>query len=107
MPKLVEEQGRATLMVDGAPYFLLGAQVDNSSGWPERLNAVWPAAERMHLNTLEVPVYWEQMEPKRGTFDFTVVDAILAPGARSTRPVSSCSGSAPGRTARCTTFLTG
>ena len=78
MPKLVEEQGRATLMVDGAPYFLLGAQVDNSSGWPERLNAVWPAAERMHLNTLEVPVYWEQMEPKRGTFDFTVVDAILA-----------------------------
>jgi beta-galactosidase GanA len=77
MPKLVEEQGRATLMVDGAPYFLLGAQVDNSSGWPERLNTVWPAAECMHLNTLEVPVYWEQMEPKRGTFDFTVVDAIL------------------------------
>src|ERR1017187_10958607 len=36
MPKLVEEQGRATLMVDGAPYFLLGAQVDNSSGWPDR-----------------------------------------------------------------------
>ncbi|HEX9200855.1 MAG TPA: beta-galactosidase, partial [Acidobacteriaceae bacterium] len=78
LPKLVEEQGRATLMVDGAPYFLLGAQVDNSSGWPERLAAVWPAAERMHLNTLEVPVYWEQMEPKKGAFDFSVVDAILA-----------------------------
>ncbi len=77
LPRIVEEQGRATLMVDGAPYFLLGAQVDNSSGWPERLNAVWPAAERMHLNTLEVPVYWEQMEPKRGTFDFSVVDSIL------------------------------
>jgi len=24
-----------------------------------------------------VPVYWEQMEPARGTFDFTVVDALL------------------------------
>ena len=77
MPKIVQEHGRATLMVDGQPYFLLGAQVDNSSGWPERLDAVWPAAERLRLNTLEVPVYWEQMEPKRGTFDFSVVDAIL------------------------------
>ena len=78
MPRLVQEQGRATLMVDGQPYFLLGAQVDNSSGWPERLAATWPAAERLKLNTLEVPVYWEQMEPVHGTFDFTVVDAVLA-----------------------------
>lgn len=77
MPKLVEQQGRATLMVDGQPYFILGAQVDNSSGWPERLDAVWPAAERLRLNTLEVPVYWEQMEPVKGRFDFTVVDSIL------------------------------
>lgn len=77
MPRLVEQQGRATLMVDGQPYFILGAQVDNSSGWPERLAAVWPAAERMRLNTLEVPVYWEQMEPTRGAFDFSVVDALL------------------------------
>ncbi len=77
MPKLVTEQGRATLMVEGQPFFLLGAQVDNSSGWPDRLSAVWPAAERMRLNTLEVPVYWEQMEPVKGTFDFKVVDAVL------------------------------
>jgi hypothetical protein len=78
LPKLVQDHGRATLMVDGAPYFLLGAQVDNSSGWPARLDDVWPAAERLRLNTLEVPVYWEQMEPTRGTFDFSVVDSILA-----------------------------
>ncbi len=77
MPRLVQQQGRATLMVDGQPYFALGAQVDNSSGWPGRLDTVWPAAERMKLNTLEVPVYWEQMEPVRGTFDFSVVDAVL------------------------------
>jgi beta-galactosidase GanA len=77
LPRLVQEQGRATLMVDGKPFLLLGAQVDNSSGWPERLQAVWPAAEKMQLNTLEVPVYWEQMEPEWGRFDFTVVDAIL------------------------------
>jgi hypothetical protein len=77
IPTLVQQNSRATLMVDGVPYFLLGAQVDNSSGWPDRLDAVWPAAERMKLNTLEVPIYWEQMEPAHGTFDFTVVDSIL------------------------------
>jgi len=58
LPVLKQEQGRATLMVADQPFFVLGAQVDNSSGWPERLNAVWPAAERLKLNTLEVPVYW-------------------------------------------------
>jgi beta-galactosidase GanA len=78
LPRLVQEQGRATLMVDGKPYMVLGAQVDNSSGWPQRLKQVWPAAERMKLNTLEVPVYWEQMEPERGKFDFSVVDDVLA-----------------------------
>jgi len=77
-PAIVEQQGRATLMVDGQPYFLLGAQVDNSSGWPTRLDAVWPAAELLRLNTLEVPIYWEQLEPTHGAFDFTVVDSLLA-----------------------------
>lgn len=77
MPRLAVEEGRATLIVDGKPFWLLGAQVDNSSGWPERLQAVWPAAEAMRLNTLEVPVYWEQLEPEKGRFDFTVVDAVV------------------------------
>jgi beta-galactosidase GanA len=77
MPRLVQAGGRATLMVEGAPFVELGAQVDNSSGWPEKLSAVWPAAERMRLNTLEVPVYWEQMEPAKGSFDFSIVDAVL------------------------------
>ena len=77
MPRLVEEHDHATLMVSGKPYFLLGAQVDNSSGWPSRLEAVLPAAEALRLNTLEVPVYWEQMEPTKGSFDFTVVDNVL------------------------------
>jgi hypothetical protein len=36
----------------------------------------------MHLNTLEVPVYWEQMEPQPGKFDFANVDALID-GARA------------------------
>ena len=52
MPRLVQQDGRASLFVEGKPFLELGAQVDNSSGWSERLSLVWPAAEKMRLNTL-------------------------------------------------------
>lgn len=77
LPRLAHENGRYTLMVDGRPYFPLGAQVGNSSGWPERLAELWPKTEALHLNTLEVPVYWEQMEPREGVFDDTGVEEVV------------------------------
>ena len=80
-PKVVEKDGRWALMVDRAPYLMLGVQVNNSSAWPEMLPEVWPAAERLHANTVEAPVYWEQLEAVKGKYDFSVVDALLA-GAR-------------------------
>src|SRR5277367_206235 len=73
MPKVVSKDGRWALMVDGAPYLMLGVQVNNSSAWPGMLPQVWPAVERLHANTVEAPVYWEQMEPAQGRFDFSVV----------------------------------
>src|ERR1035437_4420660 len=81
MPRVVEKDGRWALLVDGAPYLMLGLQVNNSSAWPALLPEVWPAVDRLHANTVEMPVYWEQLEPTQGKFDFSVVDALLA-GAR-------------------------
>ena len=77
IPRLVKKDGRYALFVDGAPYFILGAQVNNSSGWPAMLPGVWPAMEFLHANTVEIPVYWEQVEPKQGQFDYSVVDTLL------------------------------
>jgi hypothetical protein len=77
MPRVAHQDGRYALMVDGKPYLMLGAQVSNSSGWPEKLQAVWPMADLMHVNTLEVPVYWEQLEPSEGKFDDSVVDDVV------------------------------
>jgi beta-galactosidase GanA len=81
MPKIVEKDGRWALMVDGAPYLMLGVQVNNSSAWPAMFPQVWPAVDRLQANTVEAPIYWEQMEAVHGRYDFSIVDALLA-GAR-------------------------
>ncbi|MBT5773560.1 MAG: DUF5597 domain-containing protein [Dehalococcoidia bacterium] len=77
------ENGRTThqLLVDGEPFIMFGAQVHNSSAWPSRLDAVWPQLTELGVNTAEVPIYWDQVEPAPGQFDFSHVDAIVR-GAR-------------------------
>jgi beta-galactosidase GanA len=78
LPRLVQKDGRYALMVDGAPFLILGAQANNSSAWPAVLPKVWSAIEYLHANTLEIPIYWEQFEPQPGQFDYMVIDRILA-----------------------------
>jgi hypothetical protein len=73
--------GSYRLLVDGEPYLILGAQVRNSSAWPEELEQAWPRYKELHANTAEIPVYWEVVEPQPGKFDFTSVDRIIE-GAR-------------------------
>ena len=84
LPHLVQKDGRHALIVDGAPFLILGAQCHNSSAWPLTLPKVWTAIETLQANTLEVPVSWEQFEPAPGKFDYSVVDQLLA-GAREHR----------------------
>src|SRR5205823_2850146 len=80
-PRFVEKGGRWALLVDGQPYLILGGQVHNSSGWPSELPAVWKSLAELHANTVEAPVYWEQMEPQEREFNWGNVDAIVK-GAR-------------------------
>jgi len=64
-------------MVDGAPYLMLSAQVNNSSSWPAMLPKVWPAIAQLHANTVEVPIAWQQIEPREGELDFSFLDTLL------------------------------
>ena len=77
MPTLIETNGRHQLLVDGKPFFILGGQAHNSSGWPALLPPLWDAIEKLNANTLEVPIYWEQIQPEQDRFDFSLVDTLL------------------------------
>ncbi|MGA2798487.1 MAG: DUF5597 domain-containing protein [Thermoguttaceae bacterium] len=82
MPKFVAKDGRYTFLVDGKPFIALGAQVHNSSGWAATMEEAWPQLEALHVNTVEVPVYWQAVEPQPGRFNFEDLDRIIE-GAHS------------------------
>jgi hypothetical protein len=64
--------------VDGKPFFSLGGQSRNSSGYNRaEAETAFHALKLLHGNTLEIPVYWEQVEPEEGQFDWSSVDTLL------------------------------
>lgn len=79
MPVLRELDKIPTLYVENRPFFAYAGEVHNSSASsPEYMEKhVWDKIEGLCLNTLLVPVYWEQLEPEEGVFCYGLIDSLL------------------------------
>ncbi len=77
LPHIEHNAHPFAMMVARHPYLVLGPQNNNSSSWASTLPNVWPALADLHVNTVEAPVYWEQLEAVPGTFDYSGVDLLV------------------------------
>src|ERR1039457_638990 len=79
-PPHLEARGAATqLIVDAKPFLMLSGELHNSSSSSlEYMKPIWPKLAAMGLNTVVTPLSWELIEPKEGSYDFALVDGLLA-----------------------------
>jgi hypothetical protein len=82
LPAIVKKaNGAYSLTVDGKPFTVLGAQLWNSSTWPTILDKTWPQLKELGCNTIEAPIYWQNIEPEQGRYNFKELDYLIE-GAR-------------------------
>ena len=69
--------------VNGKPFYPLGSEASNSSGYNETSSeTAFKAIKLMHGNTLEIPIYWDEVEPEEGVFNFASIDSLIASARR-------------------------
>jgi hypothetical protein len=81
MPHFEEANGRRLLYVDGHPFTVLAVEIpwwDLIYGRYKETEAgydnLYPAAAKLGLNALKVPIKWSMIEPEKGIYDFSYVD---------------------------------
>jgi hypothetical protein len=74
-PKVAFDHGASRLVVQGKPFLIRGAELGNSSaGTAAEADTVLPKMAALHINTVLMPVAWEQIEPAEGQLDFSILD---------------------------------
>jgi hypothetical protein len=75
LPTVALKNGASALIVHGKPYVILGGELGNSSAGTEaQADAILPRLASLHVNTVLMPVAWEQTEPTEGRYDFRILD---------------------------------
>lgn len=79
LPHLIKQGTATQLIVHDQPFPILGGELGNSSASSaEDIERIFPKLERMGLNTVLVPAYWDLIEPVEGKFDFKLIDKVIA-----------------------------
>lgn len=78
IPSLVAVPGSKQLVVDGKPFLMRAAELQNSSMTNALfMETIWPKLVDANINTVLGCVSWEQIEPQEGAFDFAGLDRII------------------------------
>ncbi len=78
------EYGHTILKVDGVPMLMVCGELHNSSAsTPQYMNKVLRKLTKLNLNSVLATVAWEDIEPKEGQFDFSLVDSLMAGAYRN------------------------
>jgi hypothetical protein len=81
VPRIAKSGAAGQLVVNGKPYLILGGELGNScAGTAAQADSILPQIARMHVNTVLMPVAWEQIEPVEGSFDFSILDHWMGGG---------------------------
>ena len=71
-------KNRKLLQADGKPWIAIAGEVHNSSSSNAAyMTKIWEKAKELGLNTLLLPVSWEQIEPREDQFTFGLVDELV------------------------------
>ena len=80
----VNGYNKRTLFVEDKPFMVLGGELHNSAASnPEHMEKeVWPYIRELHMNTVILPIAWEEIEPEEGTWEFSLIDELLRQARR-------------------------
>src|ERR1019366_7297104 len=78
IPHLLRTDNATQLYVDNKPFLALGGELGNSNASDlDVLEIALARCQRMGLNTVMLPVYWDLIEPEEGKLDFSLVKGAI------------------------------